>query len=111
MRSLCTIRERSSDGPLMGLAKMLRRVGIAADHGGYELKEQLAGKLRAAGQAVVEFGDCRLSADDDYPDFVVPLARRSCQRRGGARRGHLWERGWGIGRCEQGGRGSGLPDS
>jgi ribose 5-phosphate isomerase B len=55
--------------------KMLHRVGIAADHGGFELKEQLVGKLRAAGHEVVEFGDGRLSPDDDYPDFVVPLAR------------------------------------
>ena len=31
-------------------------------------------KLRAAGHEVVEFGDCRLSPDDDYPDFIVPLA-------------------------------------
>ena len=57
------------------LAKRLQRVGIAADHGGFELKEQLVGKLRAARHEVVEFGDCRLSPDDDYPDFVVPLAR------------------------------------
>jgi ribose 5-phosphate isomerase B len=67
--------EPSSAGQLTGLTKMLHRVGIAADHGGFELKEQLVGKLRAAGHEVVEFGDCRLSPDDDYPDFVVPLVR------------------------------------
>ena len=68
------INERSSDGPLTRLAKKLQRVGIAADHGGFELKEQLLGKLRAAGHEVVEFGDDRLNLDDDYPDFIVPLA-------------------------------------
>jgi ribose 5-phosphate isomerase B len=31
--------------------------------------------LRAAGYKVIDFGDRRLQADDDYPDFVVPLAR------------------------------------
>ena len=52
-----------------------KRVGIAADHGGYELKEYLAGKLRAACQEVIDFGDQQPKVDDDYPDFVVPLAR------------------------------------
>ena len=52
-----------------------KRIGVAADHGGYELKEQLAGLLRAAGYEVVDFGDGRPAAEDDYPDFVVPLAR------------------------------------
>ena len=52
-----------------------QRIGVAADHGGYELKEYLAGKLRAVGHEVVDFGDGRPNADDDYPDFVVPLAQ------------------------------------
>ena len=50
-------------------------IGVAADHGGYELKEYLAGKMRAAGHEVVDFGDGQPKADDDYPDFIVPLAR------------------------------------
>ncbi len=53
----------------------LRHIGIAADHGGYELKEFLAGKLRESGLAVVDFGDGRPQKDDDYPTFIVPLAR------------------------------------
>jgi ribose 5-phosphate isomerase B len=51
------------------------RVGIAADHGGFTLKEDLARSLRAAGYEVVDFGAMRLNSGDDYPDFVVPLAR------------------------------------
>ena len=50
------------------------RVGIAADHGGFGLKEELAARLRAAGHDVVDFGAYELRPDDDYPDFVVPLA-------------------------------------
>jgi ribose 5-phosphate isomerase B len=50
------------------------RVGIATDHGGYGLKEDLIAQLRAAGHDVVDFGADKLSPDDDYPDFVVPLA-------------------------------------
>ena len=50
-------------------------VGIAADHGGFELKEDLAARLRASGHDVVDFGAGELRPDDDYPDFVIPLAR------------------------------------
>jgi ribose 5-phosphate isomerase B len=57
------------------LPESLKRVGIAADHGGFELKEFLAGKLRAAGYVVTDFGDRELKSDDDYPDFIIPLAR------------------------------------
>ena len=51
------------------------RIGIATDHGGFHLQEELLSQLRAAGHEVVDFGAHRLSEDDDYPDYVVPLAR------------------------------------
>ena len=51
------------------------RVGIATDHGGFGLKEELLGQLRAAGHEVVNFGAHRLSEGDDYPDYVIPLAQ------------------------------------
>src|SRR5207244_11851627 len=50
------------------------RVGIATDHGGFGLKADLVAQLRAAGHDGVDFGADKLSPDDDYPDFVVPLA-------------------------------------
>lgn len=50
-------------------------VGIASDHGGFALKEQVAGLLRGSGHEVVDFGAYELSPGDDYPDFVIPLAR------------------------------------
>ncbi|EGF24369.1 Ribose/galactose isomerase [Rhodopirellula baltica WH47] len=50
-------------------------VGVAADHGGYELKEHLVGMLREHEISVFDFGDRELRAQDDYPDFVIPLAR------------------------------------
>ena len=50
-------------------------IGVAADHGGFESKQYLAGMLREAGYEVVDFGDSQPKTDDDYPDFVVPLAR------------------------------------
>jgi ribose 5-phosphate isomerase B len=51
------------------------RVGIASDHGGFALKEELVGQLRNAGYEVVDFGAHELSGGDDYPDYVTPLAR------------------------------------
>ena len=51
------------------------RVGIAGDHGAYELRLDLIARLRAAGHEVIDFGANSLNPDDDYPDFVVPLAR------------------------------------
>jgi len=50
-------------------------VGIATDHGGFRLKEDLITRLRAAGHDVLDFGAAALNPDDDYPDFVIPLAQ------------------------------------
>jgi 6-phosphogluconolactonase len=50
------------------------RVGIATDHGGFGLKEELAAYLRGTGHEVVDFGAFSLNPGDDYPDFVIPLA-------------------------------------
>jgi len=50
-------------------------IGVAADHGGFALKQHLVGLLRGSGHRVVDFGDGRCAPGDDYPDFVVPLAR------------------------------------
>jgi len=51
------------------------RLGIATDHGGFELKQKLVPRLQAAGHDIVDFGAHELFPDDDYPDFVIPLAR------------------------------------
>jgi len=50
------------------------RVGIATDHGGFALKEELIAHLREAGHEVLDFGAHNVSPGDDYPDFVIPLA-------------------------------------
>lgn len=51
------------------------RLGIATDHGGFELKQKLVTRLREAGHEVVDFGAHGLNPDDDYPDFVIPLGQ------------------------------------
>ncbi len=71
-------------------------IGIAADHGGFELKAQLTIALKAAGYEVEDFGAHALVKGDDYPDFVVPLAQAVA--RGAIVRG-LAICGSGIGAC------------
>jgi len=51
------------------------RIGIATDHGGFGLKEELRKRLADAGHEIVEFGAFKLEPGDDYPDFIIPLAR------------------------------------
>ena len=72
-----------------------RLVGIAGDHGGFELKQYLVERLRKAGCDVVDFGSRGLTPDDDYPDFVVPAVRAAVATRGKA----VVVGGSGLGEC------------
>jgi ribose 5-phosphate isomerase B len=51
------------------------KVGVGADHGGFEMKQQLTQLLSAEGYEVVDFGNKVKDNNDDYPDFAIPLAR------------------------------------
>lgn len=52
---------------------MNRIIPIASDHGGFEMKQFLIGKLEETGYEVVDFGTH--SPDSvDYPDVIHPLA-------------------------------------
>ena len=55
------------------------KIGFATDHGGYILKEPILKALRDSGHEVQDFGAYRLDPEDDYPDFVIPLARAVAQ--------------------------------
>ena len=57
------------------------RIGIAGDHGGFELKRTLEKFLREQGHEVVDFGATTMQPEDDYPDFVVPLARAVAEKK------------------------------
>lgn len=54
-------------------------VGIASDHGGFELKEELIKRLQFLGYVVTDFGASSLVPEDDYPDYVIPLAKAVAQ--------------------------------
>src|SRR5262249_16378201 len=51
------------------------RIGIAANHGGLELKQKLSARLRDAAHELIDFGSRALDPDDDYPDFAIPLGQ------------------------------------
>ncbi len=53
----------------------MTRIGIAADHGGFDLKVQLVSLLKSAGFKVKDFGVFKLNPGDDYPDFVIPMSK------------------------------------
>ena len=51
----------------------MKKIGIACDHAGYQMKEFLVGYLAAKGYAGVVFG-CDSEESIDYPDFGHALA-------------------------------------
>jgi ribose 5-phosphate isomerase B len=51
------------------------KIGIAADHGGFELKQIINPYLISLKHEVVDYGAYEKNDLDDYPDFVIPLAR------------------------------------
>jgi ribose 5-phosphate isomerase B len=72
------------------------RVGIATDHGGFALKQELMTHLHEVGHEVLDFGAHHIDTTDDYPDFVVRLAQAVAG--GGVDRG-VAICGSGVGAC------------
>lgn len=50
-----------------------KKLGIASDHAGYDLKNWLKGKLLEKGYEVFDFG-CNSNDSCDYPDYAHPMA-------------------------------------
>ena len=53
----------------------MMKIGIAADHGGYELKNIIYLFLKENGYEVNDYGAFHLDPMDDYPDFIISLAK------------------------------------
>lgn len=51
------------------------KIGIASDHGGFELKQLLMERLAKSDYTIVDFGNESYDSNDDYPDYIVPLAQ------------------------------------
>src|SRR6478752_5699684 len=54
---------------------MIMKIGIAADHGGFELKQIIHSFLLSLNYEVTDFGAYEQNTLDDYPDYVIPLSK------------------------------------
>ena len=74
----------------------MRKVGICADHGGFELKERIKSFLMEKQLEPVDYGSTELDNSDDFPDYVIPLAKAVAS-------GDVWRGiaicGSGVGAC------------
>jgi ribose 5-phosphate isomerase B len=70
METLQNIKNSFADGK-----KVMMRIGIATDFEWFELKLKLIAALNAVGYELADIGDYELIAGENYPDFVVPLAK------------------------------------
>ena len=52
------------------------KIYIGADHAGYSLKEVLIPLFIEKGHEVVDLGAFQYDAQDDYPDFIIPVANK-----------------------------------
>ena len=53
-------------------------IGLACDHGGFELKEELKAFLKSSGLEAIDFGTFD-ETSVDYPDFGILLAQKVSQ--------------------------------
>lgn len=51
------------------------KIYLGTDHGGFELKEKVRVYLEDEGYEVKDCGAFEHNADDDYPDFIQPVAQ------------------------------------
>ncbi len=52
----------------------MKKIAIACDHGGYELKKDIIKHLEARGFDICDFG-CDSTASVDYPDYALPASQ------------------------------------
>lgn len=51
------------------------KIYIGTDHAGFELKQKLVPFLQSLGHEAVDFGAHEYNENDDYPDFIAPVAK------------------------------------
>ena len=57
------------------MSNKILKIGICADHGGFDLKQKIKSFLILNRFEIVDFGAKELNSDDDFPDYVIPLAK------------------------------------
>src|SRR3989344_4997054 len=56
------------------------KIFVGSDHAGFGLKEKLKPFLIGLGYEIEDKGAYEYSEDDDYPDFIIPVAREVSKR-------------------------------
>lgn len=51
------------------------KIYVGSDHAGFGLKEKLIPYLQELGHEVEDKGAYEYSEDDDYPDYIIPVAK------------------------------------
>jgi len=54
---------------------MIKKIVLATDHAGFELKEYVKNMLSDKGIEIKDFGAYSYDSQDDYPDFILPAAQ------------------------------------
>ncbi|MFL2511324.1 MAG: RpiB/LacA/LacB family sugar-phosphate isomerase [Candidatus Neomarinimicrobiota bacterium] len=54
---------------------MSKKIVLATDHAGFELKEYVKNMLLDRGIEIKDFGAFTYDPQDDYPDFILPAAQ------------------------------------
>ncbi len=49
---------------------------FGSDHAGFQLKEKIKKYLQEQGKKIEDLGAFDLNPDDDYPDFIIPVAKK-----------------------------------
>ena len=57
------------------------KTGIATDHGGFALKQVIHPFILSLGYEVIDFGAFEQDDLDDFPDYVIPLARAVAEKK------------------------------
>lgn len=56
---------------------------IASDHGGYHLKKRIIRFIEKEQEGkIIDIGPTEYDEDDDYPDYVIPLAKEVVKKNG-----------------------------
>lgn len=55
---------------------MQQKIFLGADHAGFELKKHVKKYLIKSGIQVEDEGAHKLDTQDDYPDFILPVAKK-----------------------------------
>jgi len=71
---MVSARERDAASSVASPEKFTRVIAVGADHGGFELKEQLKAHLRDWGYQVLDLGTDSAQAVD-YPDFAEAVGK------------------------------------